>query len=243
VRRLVPQSAAAPPPVVAPTVTLSAVNAASAQQGAVAPGEILTLYGSGLGPAAGVSASFDNGGALPVALSGTEVRFDGIAAPLFYTQAAQVNVQVPYGISGQSTTHVEAFYQGTSVGIVDLNVADAAPALFPVAFNQDGTINSAAAPAARGTIVTFFATGEGMTNGPNLTGLAAVAPYPSPKLPVSLTIGGIAADLLFGGSSPGLAGTMQVNARVPGAFLAPGRVPVQLQVGDQVSPALNMWIQ
>jgi trimeric autotransporter adhesin len=243
VRRLVPQSAAEPLPIVTPPVTLSAVNAASAQQGAVAPGEILTLYGSALGPVAGVSASFDNSGALPLALSGTEVRFDGIAAPLFYTQAAQVNVQVPYGISGQSTTHVEAFYQGASVGSADLNVADASPALFPVAFNQDGTINSAAAPAARGTIVTFYATGEGMTTGPNLTGRAAAAPYPSPRLPASLTIGAIAADLLFGGSAPGLAGTLQVNARVPGAFLAPGRVAVQLQVGDQVSPAFAMWIQ
>ncbi len=243
VRRLVPQSATVSAPIVTAPVALSAVNAASTQQGAVAPGEILTIYGSALGPVAGISASFDSNGALPAALSGTEVHFDGIAAPIYYTQAGQVNVQVPYSISGQSITQVVASYQGATVGTLDLDVTDASPALFPVVFNQDGTINSAAAPAARGTIVTLFATGEGMTNGPNLAGRAAAAPYPSPRLPASLTIGGIAADLLYGGSAPGLAGTMQVNARVPGAFLAPGSVAAQLQVGSKVSPALTIWIQ
>ncbi len=243
IRRLVPQTVSPEPdPVTAPPA-LSAVNAASQQPGAVAPGEILTIYGENLGPDSGLAASFDAIGALPDQLGGTEVRFDGISAPILYTQAGQVNVQAPYGIAGKQTTHVEAFYQGQSAGTVDLNVTAAAPALFPLAFNQDSSPNSASAPAARGTIVTFFATGEGLTDGPNRSGTGAAAPYSKPKLPVTVSIGGISADILYAGSAPGLAGTLQVNARVPGAFLAPGTTTVQLQVGSNASPPLTIWIR
>ena len=244
VRRLVPHTP--PPPVVDPVVVppaLSAVNAASQQSGPVAPGEIVTIYGTGLGPASGVPGSFDAEGALPVQLGGAEVRFDGLAAPLLYAQGGQVNIQVPYTVAGRGSTHVEAFYQGAVAGVADLNVAEAAPALFPVAFDQDGTPNSADAPAARGTILILFATGEGLTGGPNLSGRAAAAPYPTPKLPVKLTIGSLPAEILFGASAPGLAGTLQINARVPGAFLAPGSTTVQLQVGNAKSPALTIWIR
>jgi uncharacterized protein (TIGR03437 family) len=241
IRRLVPRAVSpAPDPVTLPPV-LSAVSAASQQQGAVAPGEILTIYGEGLGPASGLAASFDPSGALPNQLGGAEVRFDGTAAPILYAQAGQVNVQAPYAIAGLRTSHVEAFYQGKAAGAVDISVTDAAPALFPLAFNQDGSPNSESAPAPRGTIVTLFGTGEGLTDGPNLPGQAAAAPYPRPKLPVKLTIGGIPAEILYAGSAPGLAGTLQVNARVPGAFLAPGAATVELQVGSNVSPALTIW--
>jgi uncharacterized protein (TIGR03437 family) len=244
VRRLVPH--APPPPVVDPVVVppaLSAVNAASQQSGPVAPGEIVTIYGAGLGPASGVPGSFDAKGALSVQLGGAEVRFDGVAAALLYAQGGQVNVQVPYAVAGRGSTHVEASYQGAVAGVADLDVAEAAPALFPLAFNQDGAPNSADAPAGRGTIVVLFATGEGLTDGPNLSGLAAAAPYPSPKLPVKLTIGGLPAEILFDASAPGLAGTLQINARVPGAFLAPGSTTVQLQVGTSQAPALTIWIR
>ena len=244
IRRLVPQaSEAAPGPDPVTLPKLSAVNAASQRQGAVAPGEILTIYGAGLGPEPGVAASFDASGGLPNLLGGSEVRFDGIPAPIFYTQAGQINVQAPYTIAGQQATRVEVLFQAKSAGTLDLGVVEAAPALFPLALNQDAGSNSAAAPAPRGTIVTLFATGEGLTDGPNVSGRAAAAPYPHPKLPVKLTIGGIPAEILYAGSAPGLAGTLQINARVPGGFLAPGPVPVELQVGAAVSPSVTIWIR
>jgi uncharacterized protein (TIGR03437 family) len=239
VRRLVPQQAVPPDPVIHPP-TLAALNAASLAQGPAAPGEILLLLGDGLGPVTGVAASPDASGLLPTLLAGSEVRFDGIPAPIVYAQYGQINVQAPYAIAGNAATHVEVFYQGKSAGTVDLGVAVANPALYPVAVNQDGSLNSETNPAPHGTIVAFFATGEGLTDGANVSGMAAQAPYPRPRQAVALAMGGISADLLYAGAAPGQVGALQVNARVPGGFLPSGQVAVQLSVGVFNAPVMTI---
>ena len=94
------------------------------------------------------------------------------------------------------------------VGASDVQVAAAAPAIFPVIVNQDGWINSASAPAARGDIVVFYATGEGFMNIGNVTGQPAAAPYPQPRLPVQVTVAGIDAEILYAGSAPGFVGAV-----------------------------------
>jgi uncharacterized protein (TIGR03437 family) len=242
VRRLVPDAVLPPDPIVLPP-TLSAVNAASQRQGPLAPGEIVSIFGVGMGPVTAIPGTFDAAGLLANRLGGTEVRFDGVAAPLYYAQAAQVNAQVPYTVAGASITHMEVFYQGRSAGTLDLPVASAAPAMFTIAINQDGTTNSEVSPAARGTIVTFFATGEGLTDGANVSGQAAGAPYPRPVLPVSLAIAGINAELLYAGAVPGGAGVLQVNARVPTGFVPPGAAAVELTLGAFSAPAANFWLK
>ena len=131
-------------------------------------------------------------------------------------------------MAGASATHVDVFYLNQAAGSVDLAVAPAAPALFPSVANQDGGINSSGAPAARGSVVTLYATGEGLTDGANLAGRAAVAPYASPAAPVTLSIGGVAAHLLYAGSAPGFAGLLQVNAVIPSGQVPPGLAAVVL---------------
>jgi uncharacterized protein (TIGR03437 family) len=185
----------------------------------------------------------DSSGVLANLLSGAEVRFDGVPAPMFYAQFGQINVQVPYTVAGNTTTHVQALYQGISAGSLDLAVVSAAPALFPVVANQDGSPNSATDPTALGSILTFYATGEGLTNGPNLSGQAAVAPYPSPVLPVTLTVAGFPAQILYAGSAPGAVGLLQVNARVPAGFIPTGPVAAELAVGSAVAPDLTVWLK
>ena len=242
IRRLVPDGTVAPPLVV-PTVPLAVVNAASLSAGPVAPGEVVTLLGAGLGPQAGVGALLDSTGLLANELAGAEVRFDGVPVPLFYAQAGQIDAQAPYALNGSQTTHIEVFYQGQSAGTVDVAVVAAAPAIFPTVVNQDGTYNSAAHAAPRGTYVTFYATGEGLTNGSNITGQPAAAPYPQPNLPVSVTVNGFLARIAWDGSAPGLVGLLQVNLVVPGAFVPSGAVPLALTVGNAVSPDLTIWVQ
>jgi uncharacterized protein (TIGR03437 family) len=242
VRRLVPQAAPAPAPVVVLPL-LSAVSAASLLPGSVAPGELIVIFGAGLGPESGVAGALDSTGMLANLLSGAEVRFDGIPAPVFYAQYGQVNVQVPYTVAGNAVTHVQALYQGSPAGSLDLAVVDAAPALFPVVTNQDGFPNSQSDPTALGSILTFYATGEGLTNGPNVSGQAAAAPYPSPLLPVTLTVAGFPAQILYAGSAPGAVGLMQVNARVPAGFIPTGPVAAELAVGSAVAPDLTIWLK
>jgi uncharacterized protein (TIGR03437 family) len=241
VRRLVPQ--AAPPAALVVLTPLSAVSAASLSPGPVAPGEIIVIFGAGLGPESGVAGALDSTGVLANLLSGAEVRFDGVPAPVFYAQFGQINVQVPYSVAGNASTHVQALYQGTPSGSLDLAVVAAAPALFPVVVNPDGFPNSQTDPAALGSILTFYATGEGLTNGPNVSGQAAVAPYPSPLLPVTLTVAGFPAQILYAGSAPGAVGLLQVNARIPAGFIPTGPVAAELAVGSAVAPDLTIWLK
>lgn len=242
VRRLSPQ--AIPAPVAAPVTALqqvSAVNAASLLGGPIAPGEIVTIYGSGIGPLEGVPGVINASGLLSNLTGGSEVHFDGVAAPIFYAQAGQVNAQAPYTITGQSTTHVEVIYQGQVAGEADVPVAAAAPAVFPTVLNPDGSLNSASNPAMSGSILTFFATGEGLTTGANVTGQPASSPYPQPVLPVSIAIGGAAATVLYAGEAPGLVGLLQVNAIIP-AGTASGGVNAVLTLGATSAPAVSLWV-
>jgi uncharacterized protein (TIGR03437 family) len=242
VRRLVPLAAAPQPPVVT-APPLAVVSAGSLVQGAVAPGELITIFGSGMGPETGLTGTTGANGLLTNLLGGAEVRFDGVPAPLFYAQAGQINAQVPYSVAGAASTHVEVLYQNRSAGTIDLSVAPAVPSLFPAIVNQDTSINSQTSPAARGTVVTLYATGEGLTNGSNIAGQPAVAPYGSPAAPVTVSIGGVTAQLLYAGRAPGFIGLMQVNAVVPGGFVPTGPAVLTLSVGSALAPLTTIWLQ
>jgi uncharacterized protein (TIGR03437 family) len=243
IRRLAADAVIPPDPMTPPPAALSVVNAVSLQAGPVAPGEIVSIFGEGLGPESGVPGGMDANGLLANLVSGVDVRFDNIPAPLFYVQHEQINAQVPYTIAGVASTHIDVRLQGKSVTAIDLPVSAANPALLPVIVNQDGSPNSDSSPASAGTVLTVYATGEGMTDGANLAGKPAAAPLSHPLLPVTVTIAGVPVDVLFAGSAPGLIGVMQINARVPGGFLAPGKTDLALTVGGASGPAITVWVK
>jgi uncharacterized protein (TIGR03437 family) len=228
--------------------TISAVaNAASNQAGAVAPGEIVTIYGSGLGPAAvpPVTAAPGANGVYPTVLSGTSVLFNGSPAPMIYTSATQVAAVVPYEVSG-ATVQVSVQYQNAAGQAVTVPVASTAPALFTLgsgtgqaaAVNQDGSLNGAAHPAPPGSIVVLFATGEGATTPSGMDGSVTGSTLPQPLLAVTVTIGGVAANVLYAGEAPQeIAGVMQLNVVVPAGVTAGSAVPILVKVGNSVSPA------
>jgi uncharacterized protein (TIGR03437 family) len=222
---------------------ITVVNGISLGNGTVAPGEIAAIFGTGLGPDAGVTGALDATGMLPAMLGGVEVRFAGTAAPLFYAQAGQVNVQVPYTVAGSATVAVEVRYQGKLVGSATVPVAPSAPAMLTFAINPDGSPNAQSSPAPRSGWMTFYATGEGLTDGSNLAGQPAQAPYPHPLLPIVFTIAGVDAQILFTGSAPGMIGVLQINAVVPGGFVAPGEATVELTLGTAKAPPITIWLK
>jgi uncharacterized protein (TIGR03437 family) len=238
IRKLVPGPVAIPD-VTPPTI----VNAASMLAGPVAPGEIVTVFGSGIGPATAVSGMLDASGVLAGSLAQTQVMFDGIAAPLLYVHDSQINAQAPYEIMGKSAVDVEVFYRGISRGKVSVTTAAAAPGIFTVgggtgqaaAVNQDGTLNSPARPAPRGSVVTFYATGEGSTRPAGVDGKSPATLFPSPVLPVTLGVGDYPAQILFGGEASSFAGLMEIKARLPGNSAAAGLLPVLLRIGTASS--------
>jgi uncharacterized protein (TIGR03437 family) len=228
--------------------TISAVtNAASNLVGPIAPGEVVVLYGSGLGPAQLTSASVGSDGLYDTLLAGTRVQFDGIAAPILYTSANQVAAIVPYEVTGASA-QVTVTYQGQTSTPATLALADSAPGLFTsgstgqgqaAAVNQNGSVNSSSTPVPIGSVISLFATGEGQTSPTGADGKPAATPLPTPILPVILTIGGVTLNDLqsVGGASGEVAGLDQINAAVPPGVTPGSAVPVVIQVGGATSQA------
>ena len=89
----------------------SIANAAGGGPANLAPGEIASLYGIGLGPAEGVDGSVA-GGQLSRALSGITVLANDLPAPLFYVSSGQINFQVPYEVSGLSSVGITIAVNG-----------------------------------------------------------------------------------------------------------------------------------
>ncbi len=216
------------------------VNAASNTGSAVAPGEMVTIYGSQLAPADVEAAVPASTLALQTTAANTQVLFDGIAAPLLYLSPGQINAIVPYEAAGRSSTQVAVVADGRHSNAFPIPVVAAAPGIFVnsqgAVLNQDGSRNSPSNPAHPGDIVILFATGEGQTNPPGVTGnLVQGAVLPAPVLPVVLQIGTQTAQLAYAGEMPQGAGVLQINAVVPTTAATGDRVPVTLTVGSAVA--------
>ena len=216
------------------------VNGASMLKGPIAPGEIITVFGTNLGPANLVTARLTEDGLLSSELGDVRVLFDGVAGPLVYVLDGQLSAVVPYTVAGGSVA-VQVEYFGALSDPVSVAVTAASPALFTqnsqgwgpaAALNQDYRLNTASNPADRGSIVILYATGEGMTD-QAVDGSVGAAPLPRPVLPITVTVGGKPAEVLYAGGAPGLvAGVMQINIRIPGDAPAGEGVMVVVDAGD-----------
>jgi uncharacterized protein (TIGR03437 family) len=228
---------------VPPVLTSTAiVNAASYQGGAVAPGELVTIFQADLGPGTLVGAQLDTNGLVSSNLAGAQISFDGKAAPLIYALAGQVSAVVPYDVSGKQQTVVQYSYNGVVSNTVTVPIAPSAPAIFTqnasgsgpgVALNSDNSLNAAANPAGGGSVVVVFATGGGTIMGGATDGALAPAAG-NQTLPVSATIGGVTATVGYAGPAPGeVNGVMQVNLTIPSGMT--GAQPIVITVGGVAS--------
>ncbi|MFN0101871.1 MAG: putative Ig domain-containing protein [Bryobacteraceae bacterium] len=230
------------------------VNGASFAGGGISPGEIVTLFGTRMGPGTIAPFILDGNGRVPVALAGTRVLFGGQAAPLLYVSAGQIGAIVPYSVAGRTTVDVVVDANGVRSAALNVPLAASAPGLFTVdasgkgqaaAFNQDGTLNGRAAPVRAGDVVVLFGTGEGQTLPAGQDGVLTGPETPRPALPVRVTIGGREGVVLYAGGAPGLvAGLVQVNVRVPADVVAGDAVPVVLRVGEAIgAPGATLAVQ
>ena len=188
------------------------VNAASMQTGAVAPGEVITLFGTNLGPAA-LQKPAVNGGQVDTIAGGTRFLFDGIAAPMIYAVSNQAAAVVPFAVQGHSTAQFQVEYQGTRSAPVTLPVAAASPAIFTASqsgkgqgaiLNGDGSVNTQATPTSAGDTIVIYATGGGALTPAVPDGAFAQAPLGKLAQPYSLRIGGLPATVTYAGSAPGI---------------------------------------
>jgi uncharacterized protein (TIGR03437 family) len=221
------------------------VNSASYLEGAVSPGELVTIFGANLGPPENAQGDLD-GDYVADTIEDTQVLIGGVAAPILFASSSQINTVVTFGVSG-ATAQVQVLYQGQSTASTTVPVQAASPAVFSLdstgggqgaILNQDGSVNSQSNPASRGSVVVLYATGAGLTTPAGVDGLLTTQPYPTPMLPVSVTIDGQPAQILYAGAAPGLvAGVLQINVVVPANAGQETYDQVVVTVGDYVSPS------
>lgn len=219
------------------------VNAASYTNSA-APGMIAVIAGSNIGPDNLLTAALDANGLVASTLGETQVLVNNRPAPLVYVSKGQTSFIVPYETAVGANAQVVVSYKGVRSAPFTVPVVAASPGLFSAnssgtgqgaILNQDGGFNNAQNPAAKGSVIVLFLTGEGQTDPPGSDGQIANGVFPKPALPVRVDMGGIQAEVLYAGAAPGqVAGLMQVNAKIPDNSNS-GPVPVQVTVGTAQS--------
>ncbi len=232
----------------------SVVNGASLTVTGLSPGLIFTIFGAALGPVNGQTLELDEAGDVATYLAGISVTVDGVYAPLLYVGSGQINAVAPYEIFnrvGQNVT-VQVTDGSQTSNALSVAVVAAAPAIFSLGngqgaiLNQDGSVNGPGNPAAPGSYIQIYGTGEGQTNPSGVDGQIAnesLANLPRPLGAFSLTIGGVPATYSYAGTAPeSFAGFFQVDAQIPASVPA-GNQPVILKVGNAASVPLNVAVK
>jgi uncharacterized protein (TIGR03437 family) len=244
----VTQAAAAPAPL--PTIK-GVTNAASYTAGAVSPGELVTIFGTNIGPAAAASATTDPAtGKLTTTIGGVQVLFNGIAAPMIYASSTQVSAVVPYEMAPVVSPTVWIKYAGQTSNAYQLTTTTTVPGLFTqnasgsgpgAILNQDNSVNGPGNRAAKGSIAQVYMTGEGQTNPPSVTGAITTATLPPPQvtpapaLPIMVWIAGQSVPYTYAGEAPGLvAGMMQINVQIP-SNAPSGALSIVVSIGGNTS--------
>ena len=226
------------------------VNTASNVGGAVSPGEILKITGTAIGPAQAVAASIGKDRPAATTLAETRVLFGGVPAPLLSVSSGEVAAVAPNAIAGRSSVGIQVEYRGVVSNSVTIPVLKAHPGIFNLdssgwgaVWNEDGTLNSLANPARRGSTVMIFGTGGGELDGASSDGQVAGNPsrlknsvlveFPDTE---ETTYYVAPAEASYAGTVPGFVSSLlQVNVRVPES-LPVGSWSLQLGFGERSAP-------
>jgi uncharacterized protein (TIGR03437 family) len=234
-------------------------------EASVAPGEIVSIFGTGLGPVVPLSAQLDSTGKVATSLGGVYVYFysqppEGsccgyaVRAPLTYVSETQINCVVPYEIDQMwSPLFVDVYYLGAWAKSATPNVklTAASPGIFTdagsgvgqaAALNSDNSLNMASNPAPAGSIVQVWMTGEGQTSPAGVTGsvtcaegCATTSQIPEPLLPVTAFVGGDPATVVFYGEAPGLVAGVMQVNVLVPPYTRSGAASLTITVGSNSS--------
>jgi uncharacterized protein (TIGR03437 family) len=259
-------------PVVNAAVITAVVNAASYATGTVAGsdlgtvsrGELITIFGTNLGPTTPAPMSITVAGFVDtVSASGVSVSIDGTAAPLIYVSETQISVQVSYQAAIGSGKVVSVTNGLNPPVTATVTVGSAVPGLFTADGSGSGgaaalnynptthvyTLNTAVNLAKIGDTVVLYLTGEGVYDSAPLLGGAsdtgfvippglAVTPQVSPLPAVS--IGGVDATpgVAYAGPIVGsIIGVLQINVKVPAGSTTGTQVPVSVTISGNATQA------
>jgi uncharacterized protein (TIGR03437 family) len=239
-----------------PPYVSAVVNAASYLfPGLVAPGTMVSIFGSGL--ADGQSNVFST--PFPSVLQGAKFTVRGVSMPLFYASDGQVNGIIPLGLNPNERDQLVVVRDTTLSAPVDVLVADVDPGIF--ATNQQGTGQGAilvggtsqvagpagsvqgAGPATVGQYLSIFLSGLGTVSNPPADGSPATGGSSTTPSTPTVTIGGVPATVSYSGLAPGEVGLYQVNVQVPAGVPTGNAVPVVVTLGNGVSNTVTIALQ
>jgi uncharacterized protein (TIGR03437 family) len=256
---VVPKAAGALP---VPKPVIMAVTNAASYGTQIAPGQMVILWGTNLGPHVQDNEILAPDNMVNTSMDGVRVLFDGVPSPMVYVwsveagqPATQISAVVPYPGATNQQTHVQVEYQGVRSDAFAAAISPTAPGLFTNTMlgtgqaamqNQDQvTQNSPQAPAHPGEVVILWGTGEGVTDPPGVDGRLAIDILPKPVADCSVTIGGRPATVEYCGAAPfNMPGLFQVNARIDPAVTPSDQTPVTVTIGGASSqPGVTMVVR
>lgn len=216
----------------------------------LAPGGIISIFGSGFATTAQAAES------LPLRswLGLTKVAIEGLDAPLFYVSPTQINAQLPFELEGKIRAAIKVVFGGAPSDSVSLTLSPVAPGIFTltsdgrgagaILHTNDLTLVSSAKPATRNEGIAVYATGLGSVSP------AVPSGAPGPRTPlsrttqeVSATIGGMVAQVVFSGLAPDFVGVYQVNVIVPSNAPIGDAVPIAITIGGVTSNNVTIAVR
>jgi uncharacterized protein (TIGR03437 family) len=223
--------------------TVSFIGSSATGSSPFAANQLVSIFGTQLGPTVGSGLQVGSDGAITTTNSGTQVLFDGVAAPILYTTATQVNAVIPCSVAGHKSTQMVVEYMGAQSAPLTVALSPAAPGIFTdnssgtgqgAVLNADYSLNSPSNPAARGSFVSIYATGAGPTS-PCVVGQIYHSNFPTLTLPAIVGVGKTGAHVLYEGQAPDLvSGISQFTVVIPEN--ATGVLPLTLVVDGVFSP-------
>jgi uncharacterized protein (TIGR03437 family) len=213
----------------APAISLSTIaNGASFVTGSAAPNTIVSAMGT-----------------FPGCTAAATVSVDGNETAVFYSSSTQVSFLVPESVANEAAAQVQISCAGLTSSPMPMSIAPAAPAIFTasqngigpaVVVNQDSSVGT---PSPAGTVIQLYGTGFGVFAAPDADGLTRLA------APVTATVGGVAATVLYAGQAPGFTpGLQQINLLIPANAASGTSLPLQLTVGGiTTQTGLTLTIQ
>ena len=247
-------TATAPGDVSLPTLFADGVveGAGFASLRPLAPGGIISLFGARF---AGEN-NFATQLPLERELAGVSVRIGGEDAPLYFVGPAQINAQVPFGVSTGDSVPVAVSVGDLLTAPQNYLIAPTQPGIFGLGGGQGAVLIANTAilvapvgsipgretrPANPGEFLSIFCTGLGATSPIVEAGEAGAGE--AVTTPVTATIGGVDASVSFAGLAPGFVGLYQVNARVPGGVVPGPAVPVVITQNGIASNTVTIAVE
>jgi len=225
------------------------VNSGSYAAGGVAPGSIISIFGTNLASQMTVASAMP----LPTTLDiVTSVTFNGVAAGLYFVSPDQINAEVPWNVLPTGTTSGTASVVVTTTSGASaaqtVPIAAAVPGIFTTSANGVGqaiatsyTDMAIAAPASSvgtanthpvqtGSYLIVWCTGLGAVNIPVANGANTGSQTAMTVLTPTVMIGGVQASVIGAGLSSQYAGEYQIGVQLAPNTPTGAAIPLQITI-------------